>query len=188
MNVLPRLLVYLCALLPIFYFCYEVFFLGKGAANPVEFITHSTGNATFYLLLFLLWIAPLRLFPPLAGVSKKLTRHKRFLGLVIYFYASLHLLIFAIDQFIASDWVKPFIFSGFASYLILSLMAFTSFKKTQRKLPWKKIHRLVYLILPLIAIHITLKEEGNMTKALIFMVPLFVVENLRFKISRLAKK
>lgn len=187
MKLVTPLLVTLCALSPAIYFGYEVFILGKGAANPVEFITHSTGNATLYLLLFLLWISPLRLFPPFAPLVKSLAKHKRFLGLVIYFYATLHLSIFAVDQFIASDWVKPFIFSGFASYIILSLMAFTSFKKVQRKLPWKKIHRLVYLILPLIAIHITLKEEGNMTKAVILIAPLLVVENLRFKISRLKK-
>jgi sulfoxide reductase heme-binding subunit YedZ len=63
-------------------------FAGDLGANPIEFITHWTGDWTIRLLCITLSITPLR---KLLGLSE-LIRFRRMLGLFAFFYASLHFL------------------------------------------------------------------------------------------------
>src|SRR5438132_13486573 len=64
------------------------------SANPVEFITHNTGDWILRFLLLTLCITPLRvtLKQPL------LARYRRMLGLFAFFYAVLHFCVwFVLD-------------------------------------------------------------------------------------------
>ena len=58
-------------------------------ANPIEVITHSTGDWTMRFLLITLSITPLR---KLLGVPS-LIRFRRMFGLYAFFYASLHFML-----------------------------------------------------------------------------------------------
>jgi len=88
--------------------------------------------------------------------------------------------IFTLDQFVGKDWLKPFILSGLTAFGILTLLALTSFRFSQHRLPWKKIHRLVYFTIPLLAVHIWLKEEGQPDKVAYLFLPLIGAEAYRF--------
>jgi sulfoxide reductase heme-binding subunit YedZ len=119
-------------------------------ANPVERITHRTGQAALVLLLAGLAITPLRRW---TGVLW-LIQYRRLIGLFAFFYACLHLLTYLLLdqnlnlQAMAHDVLKrPFIFIGTLAWLILLALALTSTQKAIRKLGknWTRLHRLVYL-------------------------------------------
>ena len=59
-------------------------------ANPIEFITRATGDWTLYFLCLTLAVTPLRRVTSLNA----LIRFRRMLGVLTFFYASLHFLTF----------------------------------------------------------------------------------------------
>ncbi len=158
--------------------------LGDLGANPVETISHFTGNWAVFVLLYTLALGPLRYLLPPSKLLSWLARTRRAPGLWAFFYAQLHLLIWLLDQILggqelAKNLSKPFILWGLAADFILLILALTSLKALQRKLPWKKIHRFVWFALPLIGFHWSLKEEGDPQKALLWLGPLLLLYGLR---------
>ena len=121
-------------------------------ANPVEKMTHVTGDWTLRLLLITLTVTPLR---KLSGWHA-IIRVRRMLGLYAFFYACLHFSVYLVfDHFfdmgeIARDVIKhPYVTVGFASYVLLFPLAVTSTNKMVRRLGgarWQKLHKLVYVI------------------------------------------
>ena len=126
-------------------------FEGDLGANPIEFITHWTGDWTIRFLCITLSITPLR---KLLGLPE-LIRFRRMLGLFAFFYASLHFLTwFVLDKFfdwneIAKDVVKrPFITAGFTAFVLLIPLAVTSTTGWIRRLGgkrWQMLHQLIYV-------------------------------------------
>lgn len=168
----PKLWLFALCLLPLA----RLFILGFGGglgANPIEFITHSTGTWTLIGLLVTLSITPLR---RLTGQSD-LIRYRRMLGLFAFFYAVLHFITYIwLDQFfdlagIAKDIVKrPFITVGFAAFTLLIPLAATSTHAMMRRLGrrWQQLHRLIYLIALLGVIHYLWLVKKDLTQPLIF--------------------
>jgi sulfoxide reductase heme-binding subunit YedZ len=120
-------------------------------ANPVEYITHTTGDWTLRLLLTTLAITPARKLLK----QPQLTRFRRVLGLFAFFYCCLHFLTwFWLDKSLDltemwKDVVKrPFITAGFVGFVSLIPLAVTSTAGWIRRLGgknWQLLHRLVYL-------------------------------------------
>jgi len=144
-------------------------------ADPVNYITHFTGNWALWLLLCDLAITPVRRIH--AGLSW-LVRLRRMVGLYAFFYATLHLLTYvllfsgydmsaAIDGVRAGHWLQPwtqfeiiwpaivddlikrkFIQVGFAAWVILLALAVTSPQRVLRAMGgknWQWLHRLIYV-------------------------------------------
>ncbi len=142
--------VWLLALLPAGWLVWGAFESRLGA-NPIETITHTTGDWTLRFLLLTLAVTPLR---RLTGWNAAI-RFRRVLGLFAFFYATLHFLTwFVLDQFfdldaIVADVVKrPFITAGSVGLLALLPLAVTSTAGWIRRLggrTWQRLHRLVYL-------------------------------------------
>lgn len=118
-------------------------------ANPIEFITHATGDWTLRFLLITLTVTPAR---RLTGWLQ-LIRFRRMFGLFAFFYASLHFTTYIwLDKFFDvqdmwKDVVKrPFITVGFTAFVLLIPLAVTSTKGWIRRLGrrWQRLHRLVY--------------------------------------------
>jgi sulfoxide reductase heme-binding subunit YedZ len=127
-------------------------------ANPIQAITYRTGDPALVLLVLSLACTP-------AGALtgwKHLVTLRRPLGLYAFFYAALHLAIFAgldygldarlIWQAVAE---KRYVIAGFSAFLLLLPLAATSTRGWQRRLGkrWKQLHRLVYLAAPLAVVH-----------------------------------
>jgi sulfoxide reductase heme-binding subunit YedZ len=118
--------------------------------NPVENITHTTGDWTIRLLLLTLTVTPLRKLVNLP----LLIRFRRMLGLFAFFYGCLHLATYlCLDQFF--DWAgiwrdiykRPYITAGFTAWVLLVPLALTSTAWSIRKLGgrrWQLLHRLIY--------------------------------------------
>jgi sulfoxide reductase heme-binding subunit YedZ len=93
----------------------------------------------------------------------ELARVRRLLGLLTYLYACLHLTCYVLFdmgldlQEIALDVLKrPFIWVGLCAWLLLSVMAATSFNRAVRWLGgmrWRALHRVVYGVAVLAVLH-----------------------------------
>ncbi|MGA2117142.1 MAG: protein-methionine-sulfoxide reductase heme-binding subunit MsrQ [Bryobacteraceae bacterium] len=146
-----KVVVFPLCLTPIFLVLWRAFY-GEGlTANPVEFITHFTGDWTLRFIVITLAISPLRKLL----AQPDLIRFRRMLGLFAFFYGTLHFLTyFWLDKFfslpeIAKDVVKrPFITAGFTAFALMVPLALTSTKGWIRRLGgkrWQGVHRLIYL-------------------------------------------
>ncbi len=119
-------------------------------ANPIEFITHSTGNWTLIFLLITLAITPLR---KLTG-QPWLIRFRRMFGLFAFFYVCLHFLTyiwldksFDLHDMLADVAKRRFITAGFTGFVLLIPLALTSTRGWIRRLGgkrWQALHRLIY--------------------------------------------
>jgi len=139
--------------------------------NPIEFITHSTGDWTLIFLLVTLSITPLR----------KLTHQywlisfRRMLGLFAFFYGSLHLTTYVwLDKFfdvheMLHDIAKRrFITAGMTAFALMIPLALTSTKWSIRKLGkrWQMLHRLIYFSAAAGVIHYIWLVKADVKKPL----------------------
>lgn len=123
---------------------------GTLGPNPLEFITHDTGDWTIRFLLVTLAVTPLR------QLAKQywLIQFRRMLGLFAFFYGTLHLTTYLwFDKFfvwhdIWEDVAKrKFITVGFLAFVLMIPLAVTSTKGMIRRLGkrWALLHRLIYV-------------------------------------------
>lgn len=150
-------LVFIFCLVPFFSLIWNAFY-GDLGANPVEVITHETGDWALRFLLITLAISPLRQWFGLAV----LMRFRRMLGLYVFFYACCHFLIWLIadHSFDFADMFediidRPYITLGFSAFVLLIPLAITSNQAMVRRLGrrWKKLHQLTYLVAVLAILH-----------------------------------
>ncbi|MGH8808323.1 MAG: protein-methionine-sulfoxide reductase heme-binding subunit MsrQ, partial [Noviherbaspirillum sp.] len=142
-------------------------FTDRLGANPIEFITRSTGDWTLYFLCLTLSITPLRRYTKWNWLIKL----RRMLGLFAFFYATLHFITFLwFDHFfdlneMLKDVVKrPFITVGFTAFVLLIPLAITSTNGMVRRLGgkrWQWLHRAIYLIAPLGILHFWWMKAGK---------------------------
>jgi sulfoxide reductase heme-binding subunit YedZ len=146
---------------------------GGTGPNPVEAITHDTGDWALRLLLVTLAVTPLR---RLTG-WRWLVRLRRMLGLYAFFYAALHFTTYLwLEQFfdwqaIVADLVKrPYITVGFAALVLMVPLAVTSTREWQRRLGprWKQLHRLVYAIGVLGVLHYVWLVKADLLEPAIY--------------------
>ena len=178
----PRTIPYLKVLAHAFLLTPFVFLLGayrSGAlanqSDPVNYITHFTGNWALWILLGDLAITPVRRLRPWLGF---LVRFRRMVGLYAFFYATLHLLtyVFLFSGYdvptavaglraghLAEPWrqlqivwpsmlddlkKRPFIQIGLAAWVALLLLAASSPQRVLRWMGgrnWQRLHRLIYV-------------------------------------------
>ncbi len=160
-----KVMIFLLALIPLDRLLWLGLTDGLGA-NPIEFITRSTGTWALVLLCITLAMTPLRLLTN----SLFWIKIRRMLGLFSFFYAALHFLIwFWLDQnfdllSMLKDIVKrPYITMGFASFVLLIPLALTSNHWMQRKLGrrWSQLHRLIYFIACTVILHYWWHKAGK---------------------------
>ncbi|MGE5568245.1 MAG: sulfite oxidase heme-binding subunit YedZ [Rhodospirillales bacterium] len=143
-------LVFALCLLPLGALAWRALHDGLGA-NPIEFITHATGDWTLRFLLITLAVTPARKLLGMPG----LIRYRRMLGLFAFFYGCLHFMtylwldkFFDFEDIVADIRKRPFITAGFAAFVTLIPLAATSTNNWVRRLGgkrWQRLHRLVYL-------------------------------------------
>jgi methionine sulfoxide reductase heme-binding subunit len=147
---LTKILVFPAALIPLARLGWKALQEGLGA-NPIEVITHSTGDWTLILILVTLTITPLRRITRqywLIGV-------RRMIGLFAFFYGVLHFLtyiwldkFFDLHEMFKDIGKRPFITVGFSAFVLLIPLALTSTAGWIRRLGgrnWQRLHRLIYL-------------------------------------------
>jgi len=140
-------------------------------ANPIEEITHRTGDWTIRLLLGVLAVTPARRLIGWNGII----RFRRTLGLLAFSYASLHFLTWVVlDQglflqgdalgYVLEDVAKrPYITVGFTAFTLLVPLAVTSTRGWVRRLGrrWTALHRVVYVAAALGTLHYLWLVKGE---------------------------
>ncbi len=186
------MLVFILCLVPLMRLGWKAYQQDLGA-NPIEVITHATGDWTMRFLLITLSITPLR------KLLKQpwLIRFRRMFGLFAFFYVSLHFLTYIwLDKFfnvhdMLADVVKrKFITVGFAGFVLLIPLAITSTTGWIRRLGgkrWQALHRLIYISAIAGVIHYLWLVKADMTKPLEYGFILFVLLGYRIAIWLSAK-
>lgn len=156
-------------------------------ANPIEAVTRETGLWALRFLWITLLISPLR---GLTGWHK-LTLFRRMLGLYVFFYAALHMLLYLwLDQFfdigdIVKDIIKrPFITIGFFSFVALIPLVVTSNNSMIKRLGgrrWKQLHQLTYLIAIVSSVHFYMLVKLDKTEPIIYIALLAILLAPRVK-------
>ena len=146
----PRLLLFINALVPLALMLWDVYRQRVGA-NPLEFVTRTTGMLTLVFLMLTLAITPVRTITRLNWLIK----FRRMLGLFAFFYGSLHLITYLwFDRYfdfksVPGDVVsRPFIALGMLAFFLMAPLAITSTNKMVKRLGgkrWNRLHKLVYL-------------------------------------------
>jgi sulfoxide reductase heme-binding subunit YedZ len=163
--------VFLLCLGPLASLCWKAYQHSLGA-NPIEVITHATGDWTLRFLLITLSVTPLR------KLLKQpwLIRFRRMFGLFAFFYVSLHFTTYIwLDKFfdwrdMLADIVKrPFITLGLTGFLLLIPLAMTSTTGWIRRLGgkrWQALHRLIYAAATAGVIHYLWLVKADLKKPL----------------------
>jgi methionine sulfoxide reductase heme-binding subunit len=161
-----QILVHLGGWLPLLLLLYD-FFTSRLTANPIQAIEQRTGiQALTFLLLSLACT-------PAASILgwKELLQRRRALGNYGFLYAALHVsTFFAIDYgfnlraILRDVWNKAYIIIGALAFLMLLPLVFTSFTYWMKRLGknWKRLHRLAYIISPLVVVHFLLSVKGDL--------------------------
>lgn len=147
---IPRVkpLVFLACLIPALLLVRDAFTGGLGV-NPIEDITHRTGDWALRFLLLTLAVTPLR---RLAGWNG-LIRFRRMVGLFAFFYAVLHFSTYLVfdhffDLLLIIDDIaeRKYVTAGFVGFVLMIPLAVTSTQGWIRRLGrrWTTLHRLVY--------------------------------------------
>lgn len=154
---------------------------GRLGADPVAISLNRLGLTALILLLASLSATPLRL---VFGISWPM-RLRRQLGLLAFFYATLHFLVYAlVDQGLALSAIardvaeRKFISAGFAAFLLLIPLAVTSTARMRKRLGgvrWQRLHRLVYLAGLLGVLHFVWRVKRDLSQPLTYAVLLGVL-------------
>ena len=160
-------------------------FMGNISADPVEDITHVTGETGLRLLLITLAITPLRAITKI----NQLILLRRMLGVFSFFYIFLHfqtwLVIdnfFNFQQIIEDISERYYILFGSLAFMMMIPLAVTSTNRMVRWLGgkrWVRLHRLVYAIGILGVLHYYLSVKADITQPVIYAAILALLLGFR---------
>jgi sulfoxide reductase heme-binding subunit YedZ len=177
--------VFLASSVPIDWLLFDTF-TGNLSANPLEDIRDRTGIWTLRFLLITLAVTPLR---RLTGFSSVI-RFRRMLGLFAFFYGFVHLATYIwLDQYfdfraILKDMFlqRPFIITGFISFLMMVPLAITSTRKWIGRLGgsrWQMLHRLIYFSAAIGILHYYLRGKVEIGRAATYAGLLLILLGFR---------
>ncbi len=159
-------------------------------ANPAETLIRATGDWTLRGLCLTLAVTPLRVqlgWPELA-------RFRRLLGLLTFGYASLHLVCYGWFD-MGLDWPdilrdipkRPFVLVGSLAFVLLTLMAATSWNGAIRRLGarrWQALHRSVYAVAMLAVLHFWWMRAGKNNFGEVWVYGLILAALLGWRLIR----
>ena len=165
-------------------------FAGTLGPDPVEALTDHTGTLATRFLLLSLAVTPLRW---LLGDAWPL-RLRRMLGLFAFFYAALHVGVYAVlDRELALSLLvedltrRPYVMAGFVAFAILLPLAATSTRRVARRLGrrWTSLHRWVYIAATAAIVHGVLLAKGRVLEPFVYLAVLVML--LAWRLLRTTK-
>lgn len=184
--------VFLACLAPLARLAWRGFHAELGA-NPIEAITHGTGDWTLRLLLITLAITPLRKLTH----QYWLINFRRMFGLFAFFYGTLHLMtyvwldkFFDVHEMLRDIAKRRFITAGMTAFALMIPLALTSTKWAIRKLGgkrWQILHRLIYASAAAGVIHYIWLVKADLRKPLEYAAALAALLAYRFVAWSLAR-
>ncbi len=168
---IPVWLIYLLGVLPAPWLLYLGATGGLGV-EPIEALEHELGDLALKLLILGLAVTPLRRY-----VGLNLIKFRRAIGVLTFFYVTLHLLVWLVldVQVLGQIWAdiikRPYITVGMAAFLLMLVPAVTSNDWSVRRLGprWRKVHRLIYPAAILGGLHYVMQAKGFQIEPLVYL-------------------
>ena len=166
-------------LVPLVYLGWQLWLAATGRPHdlgrePVEGVEHATGEQAIRFLLISLAVTPVR---QLTGWNW-LAKYRRVFGLVMFAYASVHLLTYAVLDLelqlgeVATEIAKrPYLVVGFTAWLLLVPLAVTSTTGWIRRLGgrrWNRLHKLAYAAAVLGVVHYWMSQKKDHSEPLLW--------------------
>lgn len=179
-----KLVLFVNSLVPLALMLWDVWRKQVGA-NPLEFVTRTTGMLTLVFLLITLAVSPLRRITGLNWLIK----FRRMLGVFAFFYGSLHLLTYiAFDRFFRFSTIpgdiasRRFIAVGILAFFLMLPLAITSTDAMVKRLGgkrWARLHRVVYAAAIFGVLHFYMLVKSDVRLPLTFAFLLAVLLGFR---------
>ncbi len=176
----PRLLTLVAVIVcgaPLGYLAWQLA-AGQLDPDPAKYLMQGTGSWALRGLVLVLCAAPFA-----RHGWRGLLRFRRMLGVAVFAYASVHLLLFA-QVFVGWDAEvlmeelkeRPYVLVGFAAWVLFLPLALTSTDAARRRLGrrWRLLHRLVYPAAVLAWLHIYWLARSDVSESLVYGA-LFIV-------------
>lgn len=187
---IPAWPLYILGALPPVWLFYAGVTGGLGV-DPVKAMEHQMGEWGLWLLIAGLTITPLQRF---FGI--RLLKYRRAIGVLAFFYILGHLLIWLVldVQILSQIWKdilkRPYITIGMAAFTLMIPLAVTSNNWSIRRLGprWRRLHKLVYLIVPLGGIHFVMLVKGFQIEPLLYLAAILGLLALRLVPKRARAK
>jgi len=184
---LPVWVVYMLGALPAPWLFYLGLTGGLGV-EPIEALEHEYGKLALQLMILSLAVTPLR---RLTGLN--LLRFRRAIGLLCFFYAACHLLVWLVldvqipAQIVADVLKRPYITIGMLGFALLLPLAATSNTLSMRRLGrrWHRLHRLAYVAAVLAALHYVMLAKGFQLEPLAYLAAVVALLATRLPMKRL---
>ena len=169
-------------------------FMDQLGADPQKTLERTLGLWALRFLIVCLAITPLR---RLGGPN--LVRYRRAIGLLAFYYATLHLTVYTVlDQGLdlAAIWAdivkRPYITVGMLAFIVLVPLAATSNAPMIRRLggaAWQRLHRFVYLAAAAAAVHFVMLVKSRPAEPLIYaaLVAALLLLRLVLKLQKRAR-
>jgi len=168
---IPVWAVYVLGALPGPWLFYQGLTGGLGV-DPIEALEHRYGELALQLLILVLAISPLRRF-----FGLNLMKFRRALGVLTFFYVSLHLLVWLVldvqvpGQIWADIVKRPYITVGMVAFALMLPLAATSNNWSVRQLGprWRSLQRLVFPAAVLGGLHYVMLAKGFQIEPLVYL-------------------
>ena len=186
LSKVPAWPLYTLGRIPPAWFLYQGLTGGLGA-EPIKALEHKLGEFALQVLIVVLAVTPLRTW---TGIN--LTKFRRALGLLTFFYVFLHLLVWLVldVQILSQIWAdilkRPYITIGMVGFTLMIPLAVTSNNLSIRKLgpkTWRRLHQLTYITAVLGAVHFVMVAKGFQYEPLIYLGIILALVATRFKFS-----
>ncbi len=185
---LPTWALYLLLTLPIPYFFYSAATGGMGV-EPINAFEREMGELTLKLIIAGLAITPLRKY-----LKVNLLKFRRCLGVMSFVYVVVHLNIWVVldmslrwEQMWSDIWKRPYITIGMAAFVMMVPLVATSNNLAVRKMggaAWRKMHKLMYLIAVLGAVHYIMVQKVWETEPMVYLAVILALLATRYKPSQ----
>ena len=163
---------------------------GGLGTNPIEFVTHDTGDWTLIFIVLTLSITPVRKLL----AQPQLIRFRRMLGLFAFFYGCLHFStylvldkFFDIREILQDVGHRKFITIGFTGFVLMIPLALTSTAGWIRRLGgrhWQMLHRLVYATAACGVVHYYWLVKSDIRKPLGYGIIVLLLLGYRLAVFR----
>ncbi|MEE9334158.1 MAG: protein-methionine-sulfoxide reductase heme-binding subunit MsrQ [Granulosicoccaceae bacterium] len=178
-------LVFVAALIPLASLVYSLFDNQLGP-NPIEELTHETGEWALRFIVLGLALTPLRVW-----IKKPWpVQLRRMIGLFAFFYAAMHFSIYMfLDQqldlaaIVADVFKRPYISAGTVAFLILLPLAITSNRSMVKRLgkKWASLHRWVYIAACAAVVHYVWLAKGDRFEPFVYLAIVMALLMVRLK-------
>jgi sulfoxide reductase heme-binding subunit YedZ len=187
LSKVPSWPLYIVGALPPVWWFYLGLTGGLGV-EPIQVLEHKLGELGLQMMIVVLAVTPLRNW-----TNINLTKFRRALGLLAFYYVACHLLVWLVldVQILSEIWKdilkRPYITIGMLGFVVMIPLAITSNNLSIRKMgpkAWRRLHQATYAAAVLGALHFVMLAKGFQIEPLIYLGVVLGLLAARLKVPK----